>query len=125
MSEGRGESQPAAHSPEFQSHNLRSGAVLNGGRQPGQAGRLRGQALTRARRRAIERGPGRISCTVMVMWRVRRARWACMTCSAGRTARPTLAEQSPLLRQVARQVLHLPKNLPVSVSRPATHLCCP
>ena len=36
MSEGRGESQPAGHSPEFQSYNMRSGAVLNG--QPGQGG---------------------------------------------------------------------------------------
>ena len=42
MSEGRGESQPAGHRPEFQSHNLRSGAPLNG--QPGQTGPGRASA---------------------------------------------------------------------------------
>jgi len=42
VSEGRGESQPAAHSPEFQSHNLRSTAPTNGLPQTG-AGRSNAQ----------------------------------------------------------------------------------
>jgi len=42
VSEGRGESQPAAHSPEFQSHNLRSTAPPNGLPQTG-AGRSNAQ----------------------------------------------------------------------------------
>ena len=44
VSEGRGESQPAAHSPEFQSHNLRRSALLNGQPGPGRAGAHENQA---------------------------------------------------------------------------------
>ena len=45
VSEGRGESQPAAHSPEFQSHNLRGGAAPNGLPQNGAAARANAHAL--------------------------------------------------------------------------------
>lgn len=44
MSEGRGESQPATHSPEFQSHNLRGSAPPNGLPQNGAAARANAHA---------------------------------------------------------------------------------
>ena len=58
VSEGRGESQPAAHSPEFQSHNLRSGALLNGAPQngPGRASAHENQAQSHRARPGLQHG---------------------------------------------------------------------
>ena len=52
VSEGRGESQPAAHSPEFQSHNLRSGTQPNGQAGPGRASTHDNQAQSHRARPA-------------------------------------------------------------------------